>query len=190
MEEEAFLSREMKVTEPATFFGARPAAVARGPIEETAVFAGEMGTAEPSTYMEVRSVTYRRGAEKMIELALLIEPEVNYAEGLNRLGASVHQAKLKGLREIEMPETEKKDKVRKSSTLAQVKELVSREGGKIISVEEEAVSPQRITVELPFDRYESFLNKLNELGNLQQTGAGPTGKDNRPIRVRIEIISR
>jgi Putative zinc-finger/Predicted integral membrane protein (DUF2275) len=125
------------------------------------------------------------GGMGKVELVLLIESEPNYTRAETRMNGSLLRMKAGSLLSVESPEMEERENVNQSPQLIRLKDLIDREGGEIISTQEETDLTRRITIKLPADRYRMFMDNLAEIGDLQPEGLKQTGEAHNTVRIRL-----
>ena len=126
------------------------------------------------------------GGPETIAVVLLIEPEIRYAEEKSGRGTPLLGMKAKNLQASEAAATGvTKDKMETSSPLARLKDLITREGGEIISTEDQTDLIRRISIKLPPDRYRSFMEKLSGISNLQPEQWSQVGDAEQTFRIRL-----
>ncbi len=126
----------------------------------------------------------------VVELVLLIEPEARGNVDEYDKGKVLLSMQARKLRQDKTLSSEvKKEDNREAATLTRLKELITREGGEIISTEEMTDLTHRIAIKLPADRYHSFMEELSEIGDPQPDRMVPPEESERTIRLRLTRIT-
>jgi len=75
-------------------------------------------------------------------------------------------------------------------TLLKVKNSINLSEGKVISIEYEKETglPRYITAEIPAEKYNAFLEKVNQIGTLQTPFPAKPQKDQKRVQIRIRLI--
>ena len=131
-----------------------------------------------------------------IELALVMKralPPETYAPGAAMEAAPAPKEKMRrspAMREAvpsAQPETDKRD----DDFLPRLTGVVELVGGKVVSIEYEKASnrPESIHAEIPAEQFNTFYNRLRELGDLRSAPRSVTGKEQGVLPVRIRLLS-
>jgi len=121
-----------------------------------------------------------------VELVLLIEPERYYAQEKSGRGTNLLGMKTKNLQETKAADAGVEgDKIHHTPPLTRLKNLITREGGEIISTEDQTDLIRRLTVQLPPDHYRSFMEKLSGISDLQPERWGRSGDTEQIFRIRL-----
>jgi len=126
------------------------------------------------------------GGSETVELVLLIEPDMEYADEETRSDGIILLSKAKGIRRSEASSAgEKSKKDIPAPPLTRLKDLITREGGEIISAQDQTDLTRRIAIKLPADRYHPFMEKLSEISTLQADWSDRPEKTKSTIRLRL-----
>ena len=131
-----------------------------------------------------------------IELALVMKralPPETYAPGAAMEAAPAPKEKMRrslAMREAvprAQPETDK----RGDDFLPRLTRVVELVGGKVVSIEYAKASnrPESIHAEIPAEQFNTFYNRLRELGDLRSAPRSVTGKEQGVLPVRIRLLS-
>jgi hypothetical protein len=75
--------------------------------------------------------------------------------------------------------------------LQELREIIERAGGEVVSVEYEEGThiPESVHVEIPAKQISIFQNDLQALGELHGAPIGPTGEDEGVLPIRIRLLT-
>lgn len=134
--------------------------------------------------------------KEAIELAFSAKkapPAKTYAPGAATKAAPALEVKMR--RSLAMKETVRGPQPERDlgdeDFLTELKRVIELVGGKVASIEYEKVSnrPESILAEIPAEKYNTFYNQLQELGDLQAAPKSVTGKGQEILPVRIQLLS-
>jgi len=145
-----------------------------------------------------RTATVEQPPEKKepIELVLVMKralPPETYAPGAAMEAAPAPKEKMRrslAKREA-VPSAQLETDKRGDDFLPGLTRAVELVGGTVVSIEYEKATnrPESIHVEIPAEQFNTFYNRLGELGDLKSAPRGVTGKEEGVLSVRIRLLS-